>query len=73
MTNSSVSERIAEWLDRRGTNRAFVARKANIAPSRLSMILNGKARLTADELERICNAIGVDSNEFIKVSNKTEV
>ena len=69
----SVYERLAEWLDERCVNRASVARKANISQSRFSMILNGKARLTADELERICNVVGADSSEFIKVNKKEEV
>jgi len=45
-----------------GLKQEYIANKIGIKPAKLSLILNGKRRLTADELRDICYAIDISPN-----------
>lgn len=62
-----VQKRLAEYLKSKGIKGSFIVRATGIRQSKLSGILNGHIELKADDLEKICNAIKVNPDEFIEV------
>ena len=48
----------------RGFNQAAIARKANIAPAKLSDILNLRRRLEANDMFALCDAMGINYSEL---------
>lgn len=62
-----VQKRVADYLKSNGIKGSFIVRATGIRQSKLSGILNGHIELKADDLEKICNAIKVNPNEFIEV------
>ena len=62
-----VQARLAQYLRANGIKGSFIVKKTGIRQSKLSEILNGHIALKADDLEKICNAIKADPNEFINV------
>ena len=51
-------------LDERCLNQAAVARKAGLTPMQLSDALHMRRKLDANELFRICDAIGISPEEL---------
>ena len=48
----------------RGFSQAAIARKANIAPQKLSDILNKRRRLDANEMFALCDAMEIPYSEL---------
>lgn len=61
-----VQSRIADYIKRNGLKKRYVAEQAGIKIDRFSLIINNHVRLRADELEKICIALGVSVSEFIE-------
>ena len=59
------AERILEHLKKNGIKQTFVSKKTGINDSTLSAKLNGQIRLTADDIEIICWALGCTPAEFL--------
>lgn len=57
---------IKKYLDENGISQARVGRKAKIDLSKLNLALNRKRKLTLDEYARICYALGVNTDSFLK-------
>lgn len=62
-----VQKRVAQYIRDKGIKGSFIVRATGIRQSKLSGILNGHVELKADDLEKICNAIQANPNEFINV------
>lgn len=58
--------KIKSYLEERGISQAFLSAKSNIPPAKLSLALNGKRKLTFDEYESICWALGVGVDTFLE-------
>ena len=58
------------YLEEHGIKQQFVCDKTGIDKVTLSNILNGKRKLTANELLLIANAINVPLNFFVSEVNK---
>lgn len=67
-----VQARLAEYIERKGIMKKFIAQKTGMTKCKISDILNGKRELKADDLEKICNAINADPNKFINVQPEEE-
>lgn len=60
-----VNEKIKKYLEERGITQAFLAKKTGISHDKLSKILNGKRKLSAQELGDIASVLNVDPNIFL--------
>jgi hypothetical protein len=59
--------KLGEYLTRKSVNKAVVARKTGLSKQRMGEItLNSDAKLRADELYKICLAIGADPCEVFQ-------
>lgn len=67
-----VEARLAEYLrtERKEIKLSSLAQKANISKSRFSMIINCHQAMRVDELERVCEILGVSPEMFIKPNLK---
>lgn len=63
-----VQKRLADYIRDNGIKQAWISRKTGITKNRLSGILTGKSKLTADEYEKIVTVIGRQPNDFMEVS-----
>jgi transcriptional regulator with XRE-family HTH domain len=64
MNRYPVWPELRDHIDARGFKREYVAMKSGIKPAKLSLILNGRRRLTVDDLQAICDAIDTSPNAF---------
>ena len=60
-----VYEKIKKYMENNGIKQNYVSEKSNIPKNTLSMILNGKRTLSADEAVLIFKALGVTPNDII--------
>ena len=62
---STPAERIRNHIKNKGIKQKFISQKTGMKNSTLSAKLNGKAKLTADDLELICWAIECSPSQFL--------
>jgi len=65
-----VEIKLKEYLETNGIKQQFICDKTNIDKVALSNVLNGKRKLTANELVNIANALNLPLNFFAKEVNK---
>lgn len=65
-----IYQKISLYINENGIKQRFISDKTGIPENILSMILNGKRKMDADEFVEIILALGVDANFFINVLNK---
>lgn len=63
-------EKIKKYMDDNGIKQVYVSEKTGIPENTLSIILNGKRKLYADELISIILALGIDPSYFIDSQNE---
>lgn len=61
-----VYEKIKTYIEENGIKQNYLSEKTGIPENTLSIILNGKRRLSADEFVSIILVLGVDPNYFLK-------
>lgn len=61
----SVGERIKKFLEESGRSQKWLSRNTGIGRDKISLSLSGKRKLSFEEYELICGALGVDTNKFI--------
>lgn len=59
-----VSKRLQELMDKYGFTQYRLCKESGLNQSSISRYLNGQNSPTAEQLDRICNAIGITLNEF---------
>ncbi|MEA4899291.1 MAG: helix-turn-helix transcriptional regulator [Christensenellaceae bacterium] len=59
-----MHDRVRTYIDDRCVSRKLIAINMGITESKLSLILNGKRRMTVDDYELICTAMAVDPRSF---------
>ncbi len=67
-----VQKRIADYIEKEHKKTTAIADCAGIRRDRFSMIIHCKTELKADELERICSALGTSPIEFVWPELKKE-
>mgnify|MGYP001653166991 CR=1 FL=1 len=67
-----VGMKIKRYLDENGITQAFISRKTGISNSKLNLALNGNRKLTFEEYELICGALGVQAGFFLKARTPEE-
>ena len=60
-----ANKKLREYLDSHGITQAFLIRKTGIPRSALNNIMNGKRKVTADELGKISQALKVSADIFL--------
>lgn len=60
-----VGIRIKQFIDERKISQIWLCEKTNIPPAKLNLSLNGKRRMTFNEYQVICWALGVGIDEFM--------
>jgi len=66
----TVQSRISEYMDRMGITQASVCKKTGIKADTLSLILNNKRKMRADEFELICRALEKTPNDFMLIEQE---
>lgn len=61
-----VASRIKSYVEAAGITQVHISKKTGIPMSKLNLALNGKRRLTFDEYETICWALGVEAGAFLE-------
>ncbi len=67
-----VYQKVSQYIIENGIKQKFISEKTGIAENTLSMILNGKRKMDADEFVEIIIALGVDANYFISTQKCKE-
>lgn len=63
-------KQILEFLNKNNISQVWLAREIEVSPSKLNMALKEKRKLTLDEYARICGALGVNTDFFLKPKTK---
>lgn len=61
-----VWQRVAQYIRTMGIKQATICEKTGIRPDTMSAMLTGRRKMTADEFEKICLAVGKTPNDFMK-------
>lgn len=59
-----MSERVKRYINENGLSQKLIAANMGIQESKLSLILNGKRRMTVEDYEGICRAIAISPAQF---------
>lgn len=59
------AKRLKDHIKEKGIKQSFISEKTGIDKSTLSAILNGKTKLTVDNLELICWVIDCSPGQFL--------
>lgn len=61
-----VVEKIRKYMDENGISQIDLCNKTHISPAKLNLSLNKKRKLTFDEYQTICWAMGVGVDTFME-------
>lgn len=61
-----IGIKICNYLRSKGISQSYLSRKICMNVSKLNLSLNGKRKLSLDEYESICWALGVSANTFLE-------
>lgn len=59
-------ELMEDTIMRSGLKKSYVAMQIGLTPSKLSMVLSGRRKLSADSYAAFCNLFGKSAKEFLK-------
>ena len=68
----TYAEIIRKYIDANGISQAHICRKAGISKVKFNLVLNGKRKLTVEEYELICRALGVNMNFFSDIKKQKD-
>ena len=66
VTTLDIGIKIGEYLKSNGISQSFLSSKIGMNTSKLNLSLNGKRRLSLDEYESICWALGLGVEAFLE-------
>lgn len=67
-----VYQKINKYLSENGIKQKYISERTGIPENTLSMILNGKRKMDADEFVEIVISLGTDANRFINCDSTTK-
>lgn len=67
-----VGEKIKEYLQEHGIKQSFLAEKTGLTPSVVSDICNRDRKVDVLENYKICNALGLPADYFVKQVEEEE-
>lgn len=59
-----INIKLKEIIERRGIKQIFICQKTGMTADTISRIINNTRKMTAEEFLNICEALGIDPNEF---------
>lgn len=62
-----VQQRIAQYLVQKGIKQKFLCDKTGIKQVKMSNLMNARIKLSADDFELICKALGEKPDQFIHI------
>ena len=62
----TVNESLREYIKSHGISQTFIVNKTGISHSKLSDIVNGKRKITGEELLLIARALEVNADIFLE-------
>lgn len=62
----TIGERVKEYIQERGIKQRFLAENAEVDDSKISRFLNGTQDIGVLEYYKVCEALGVPMETFIK-------
>lgn len=65
MENIPVYARLRNYVDEKGISQKIMAENMHTSESKVSMMLNGKRKMTVDDYVRACRAIAVPPTKFL--------
>ena len=65
MEKSSISERIKDYVNEKQLSQKLIAENMNTSEARISLMLNGKRKMTVDDYISLCKAIAVSPAKFL--------
>lgn len=68
--SNDIRKRLRCYIKDKMFIQAEIARRSNITPQQLSAILRGKRKMDANELYRICEALGTTIDEITHYSSQ---
>ena len=66
MENTSIAARVRSYVSEKQLSQKLIAKNMNISESRLSLMLNGKRKMTVDDYLNLCIAIAVPPIKFLE-------
>ena len=60
-----LNENIKKYINEHGITQKFLSESTGIAQEKMSNIINGKRKITGEELLKIANALNVNANIFL--------
>lgn len=61
----NVAQRMKTLVQARGVTYTFISAKTGIPVDAISRAFLGKRKLPADEMVKICEAVGIDLNDLV--------
>lgn len=61
----SIRERVKAYVSEKGISQKLIAENMGTTESRVSLMLNGKRKMTVDEYVNLCRAIAVSPTRFL--------
>ncbi len=62
---TSPAKKISDYLINNGIKQTFVSQKTGISKQTLNAKLKGVSKLTSEDIELICGALGKEPNDFL--------
>lgn len=63
----AIHERIKSYILLRGIQQVWLAKETGMNKLNLNQKLNGRVRMSVTDLQKICKALKVEANEFVKM------
>ena len=63
-----VQSRVAQYVKEAGIKQSFISEKTGLSENVISLIFNGKRKMSADEFAKICKAISKAPNDFMETA-----
>ena len=68
MERTPIYVRMKAYIDEKGISQKLMAENMDTTESRVSLLLNGKRKMTVDDYVRACKAIAVPPTKFLEES-----
>ena len=65
MERSLICDRIRDYVTEKKLSQKLIAENMNTSEARVSMMLNGKRKMTVDDYISLCKAIAVPPTKFL--------
>ena len=62
-----VQSRVVQYIKETGIRQSFIARNVGLSDNAVSLICNGRRKMSADEFVKVCQVIGKTPNDFMEV------